>query len=112
MNEEYQRKSDELANVRLALDAKKRTEEDFEKMRGALQQLKGRKNIDFIDPAFVRTYIERIDVSMIDGRTMNMDVILKTGDKISRILKKNLSSVNRRKRLIEQAEHQMAGQNW
>lgn len=99
LNEEYQRKSEELANVRSALDTKKRTEEDFEKMRGALQQLKGRKNIDFIDPTFVRTYIERIDVSMIDGRTMNMDVILKTGDKISRILKKNLSSVNRRKHI-------------
>lgn len=93
LNAEYRKKSEELSSVRAALNTRKRTEEDFEKLRETLKAIKERRNTDFVDSAFIKTYIEKIEVSMIDKNTVNLNVILNSGERISRILKKNLSSV-------------------
>ena len=93
LNVEYRKKSEELSSVRAALNMRKRTEEDFEKLRETLKAIKERRNTDFVDSAFIKTYIEKIEVSMIDKNTVNLNVILNSGERISRILKKNLSSV-------------------
>lgn len=99
LNTEYQKKSEELSSVRVALNTKKRTEEDFDKLREALKVIKESRSTDFIDVAFIKAYIEKIEVHMIDQNTVNLDVILNSGERISRILKKNLSSVYMPKRI-------------
>ena len=93
LNAEYQKKSEELASIRASLNTKKRTEEDFERLRESLNAIKACRNTDFVDTAFIKTYIEKIEVGMIDRNTINLDIILNSGERINRILKKNLSSV-------------------